>query len=206
MIIIDCDQLSPEWFAVKAGIPSASRFGSIITPMGKRSNSPAYMRDLLAEWLSGKKLDDYQSGFMQRGIESEKEAHIWYEFQREVELQHVGFIMTDDKLAGCSPDGLIGINGGLEGKAPGHRKHMETLITQKIPPEYIPQIQGNLYITGREWWDFLSYHPDLPPFLVRVKRDEDYIKKLKEYLHDFQQDMMKNRQMLIDRGYKRIEI
>jgi hypothetical protein len=82
----------------------------------------------------------------------------------------------------CSPDGLCGNDGGLELKCPGIAKHVEYLIGGGCPDEYFHQVQGCLYVTGRAWWDFMSYYPGLPLFLVRCLPDPDYHAALAEAL------------------------
>jgi hypothetical protein len=46
--------------------------------------------------------------------------------------------------------------------------------------KYWQQIQGCMWVTGRQWWDFFAYHPEMPHVLVRVERDDEYIAKLAE--------------------------
>ena len=78
----------------------------------------------------------------------------------------------------CKSDGLVGDDGGIEIKCPLPHNHIAYLRAGDVPGKYIPQIQGCLWITGREWWDFMSYHPAMEDLIVRVYRDEAYIKKL----------------------------
>jgi hypothetical protein len=74
---------------------------------------------------------------------------------------------------------------GLEIKCPMLKTHMKYLINGKLPTEYFCQVQGSLYITGFETWDFMSYYPGLKPFLITVKRDEKFIEKLDKALDEF---------------------
>jgi predicted phage-related endonuclease len=60
--------------------------------------------------------------------------------------------------------------------------HLKTLKAQVIPSKYYAQVMGNLWITGRKWWDFMSYCPEEDFFITRIERDEDYIAKLEEHL------------------------
>jgi len=50
--------------------------------------------------------------------------------------------------------------------------------------DYIWQMQGNLWLTGRQWCDFVSFHPYVPSPLqlhvVRYERDEDVIEEINE--------------------------
>lgn len=192
MIIHDIDQHSPEWYQVRLGIPTASRFKDIYTSTGKASASAdAYMHTLLAEELAGKPLESFESDWMRRGTELEPSARAFYELRQNVELEVVGFVTNDEKTAGCSPDAM-----GLELKCPAPHTHVKYLLGGKCPAEYFPQVQGCIWICERDWWDFMSYHPDLPPFIIRVERDESYIKGLSAEIDKFLEKMDKQRQRL----------
>jgi len=93
-------------------------------------------------------------------------------------VTEVGFCMHDILRCGVSPDGLIGDDGGIEIKCPKPSTHVKYLRNGKLPSEYKAQVMGCLWITGREWWDFMSYHPQMPNLLIRVHRDEEYINQL----------------------------
>lgn len=179
MKIIKCVQGSEAWHAARLGIPTASNFGKIVTPSGKASSqADAYMHQLVAERLLGRAIDSAgDSAWMERGQITEAEAVAFYELRTGEDTHAVGFATLDDGSAGCSPDRLVGDDGGLEIKCPSAPVHVGYLLDVE-PRKYWPQIQGALWITGREWWDFLSYCPELPPALVRYERDEEYIKLL----------------------------
>ncbi len=196
MIKLDCIQGSPEWFQGRLGIPTASNFDRIITPTGKSSTqAEGYMNRLLAEWLTGKTSDIEQSEWMKRGIEMEAEARDFYAFRHDVEVKQVGLVYQDDRrLVSCSPDGLLG-EGGLEVKCPAPHTHVSYLLNG-FPSDYIPQVQGSMYVTGAPWWDFISYHPDMEPVIVRVKRDDAYIKTLDGLLIKFLAEMSVRRDKL----------
>jgi len=179
MRLIDCEQGSDEWIAARLGVPSASMFGKIITTQGKWSTqADAYINQLVAEKLTGEQTYVYQNEHMARGTELEPEARAMYEFIKEVEVNEVGFCLHDTLDAGCSPDGLIAEDGGLEIKCPAPATHVEYLKAGVLPSKYKQQVMGCLWITGREWWDFVSYHPTMKTLIVRVERDEEYITAL----------------------------
>lgn len=179
MKIVECEQGSSEWHAARLGIPTASEFGRLITKTGKPSTqSNAYANQLVAEWLCGHALDGFESDWMRRGKELEAEARAYYELQTGAEVLEVGFVLRDDERVGCSPDGLIGDEGLLEIKCPAPHTHVEYLLTGAVPAQYVPQVQGQLYVTGARWCDFLSYHPDMPPVLLRIERDDTFIARL----------------------------
>ena len=185
MIVLNVEQGSKEWHNARLGIPTASRFSQIITKTLKPSvSATGYMHELLGEWALGEPSSNFSSAFMERGISTEDEAINYYEFEQEEDTRKVGFCLRDDKLAGCSPDRLVGLNGGLEIKVPSAKIHIAYLLGSPVA-DYHAQVQGCLYITGREWWDILSFNPFMPPSLVRCQRDEAFITKLDGYLKIF---------------------
>jgi len=190
MIRVDVEQGTKAWLDAKIGIPGASSFHKIITPKtGKMSASAAgYCHELLAEQLIGRPLDDATSDFMQRGTIMEHEARKWYELQTDYDVEQVGFLLRDDRSAGCSPDGLIGTDGGLEIKCPAAHTHVGYLLGD-AQEKYRCQIQGGLWITERQWWDFCSYNPELPPVMIRFQRDDEFIAKLAECVAQFTEYM-----------------
>jgi hypothetical protein len=154
-------------------------YAKIITTQGKWSTqADSYINQLVAEKLTGETTPFYQNEHMIRGTELEPDARQLYEFITGSEVQQVGFCLHDTLEAGASPDGLIGEDGGLEIKCPAPATHVEYLRGDKLPSKYKQQVMGCLWITGREWWDFMSYHPNMKPLIVRVERDEDYIAEL----------------------------
>jgi hypothetical protein len=179
MIHIDCEQGSRAWLMAKVGIPSASNFHRVLTPKTLKASSAAegYAHELLAEMVLGRPLDDATTEFMQRGTLLEKSARDWYSLQHDVDVTRVGFLMSDDRRVGCSPDGLIGEDGGLEIKCPSAPVHIGYLLGDAAD-KYRCQVQGALWITGRSYWDFVSYNPDLPPCMLRFERDEKFIAAL----------------------------
>jgi putative phage-type endonuclease len=191
MRIINVEQRSPEWFAARLGVPSASNFGKVITPGGKKSTQvEGYLNRLVADILTGRSEQMEPNEAMQRGTELEPEARAYYELIAG-RVEEIGFCIHDDGF-GCSPDGVVGDDGLLEIKCPMPHTHVEYLRDGTIPSIYIPQVQGQLLVMGRQWCDFLSYHPDMKPLLVRVERDEKYIATLHEALCELVENIRQN--------------
>lgn len=184
----DFAQYTPEWDAIRRGIATASGASKIITPAkGELSKSMVdYAYELIADTydpMYGYR-EDYVSAAMKNGIVMEPEARRWYEFEADCDVEQVGFCLTDDHRFGCSPDGLVGECGGLELKTPLLKTHARYLAENEMPNEYKPQVHWSLIVTGREWWDFMSYAPGLPPFRCRVVPDE-YTDKLRVAMEAF---------------------
>ncbi len=184
MRIIDCAQGSPEWHASRCGVPSASRFGAIMATIksGEAAERRNYRTDLVVERLTGRPLEGFSTAAMKQGIEREPFARMAYEAVTGNIVEEVGFCLNDDGLAGASPDGLIGEDGGLEIKCPERSAHLRYLQEQAEPAEYTWQIQGGMWVTGRKWWAFVSYNPDFPEHLQlivrRIQRNDEAIAKL----------------------------
>ena len=113
----------------------------------------------------------------------EQEARDLYAMVRDVDPQQVGFMRRGD--AGASPDSLIGHDGLLEIKTKTPHLQIEALLADRLPPEHVAQVQGQLWISCRQWLDFVSYWPGLPLLVVRVERDEAYIASLSQAVADF---------------------
>lgn len=202
MITVGCVQGSEEWIAARLGIPTASCFHLIITPRTLKPSGSAckYRSKLIAEWLLNTSLDDdVATDLMKRGSFLEQEAVRFYEMERGATTTEVGFILRDDCRVGCSPDRLVGADGGLEVKCPAPHTHVGYLI-DGLTEDYRCQIQGALWLTGRRWWDFLSYHPDLPSCLVRIERDEAFIAALAAAVDAFVESLEAGRRLMLELG------
>lgn len=187
MIITDHEQGSPEWFESRLGIPSASSYSKLVTSTGKRASTfDDYCYQLACERITGERTDTFKTPAMERGNELEEEARAAYEFIYEKEVIETGFILDNSKLFGCSPDGLININDtyghGLEIKCPMAKTHLKYLDNGKLPTEYKAQVHGCMLVTELPYWDFISYHPQIEMFFIRVERDEEFIATMKEFL------------------------
>ena len=193
MLLLEVEQGSPEWLAARRGIPTASCFDKIVTTKGEPSKSRTkYLYQLAGERITGGTDDSFRSKFMQRGNDVEAEARAFYELIYDRTVQRVGICYKDEsKRIACSPDGLVGKKGGVQIKCPSMAEHIGYLLSSQLPTEYFVQVQGELYVTDRDWWDFISYYPGLRGFVVRVKRDEKFINSLSHELNVFCNDLDK---------------
>ena len=179
MKIIDVAQNSPEWLLARAGLPTSSAFDKIITPaqMKPSASSEAYMYQLVTESLLGGPLETQTNDYMARGHDLEDEAVLFFEGLTDLDTEKVGFCTTDDGLIGCSPDRLVGDNAGLEVKCPMAATHVMYKDMGILPVKYRAQVQGSLYVTGRDHWHFMSYNPILEPLHIIVERDSEFMEK-----------------------------
>jgi hypothetical protein len=188
--IIDCDQGTPEWFAARLGIPTASEFSTVMAKGkdgGKSLTRKTYMLKLAGEILTGEPMESYTNVHMERGKEQEAEARDMYAFMSDVDPLQVGFVKNGDK--GCSPDSLIGSDGGLEIKTALPHIQLERLLKGDLPSEHRHQVQGSMWVTDRQWWDFVSYCPRLPLLIVRVPRDDGFIATLAGAVKEFNSEL-----------------
>lgn len=188
--IFTCEQGTPEWFACRAMIPTASRFDTVMA--NGRGGNPSvtrrkYMLELIGERLTGTVAPGYTNEHMERGKVMEAEARDLYAMVQSVDPKQIGFIRRGG--IGASPDSLIDDNGLTEIKTKLPHLHLEVLLANEMPSEHKPQVQGELLVSEREWCDFVSYWPGLPIFIKRIYRDEDYIKKLGQGVQDFIDEM-----------------
>lgn len=180
MIILECEQNSPEWEAARLGIPTASNFDKIVTSKGERSKQrEKYLFELAGERITGEAKSGYTNANMDRGHEREDESRSMYSFVTGVEVQRVGFCYFDEKKEfGCSPDGLVGEDGGFETKDAAPHIQIDRLKNGWSKAQYLQQVQGSICVTGRKWWDLQSYSRGIKPVVIRFERDDDFIKKL----------------------------
>jgi putative phage-type endonuclease len=183
MIILDVIQGTQEWHDARSGIPTSSEFSKIITPTGRRSGSlEGYAMSLAVEMISGEH-DFFENYWMKRGKKLEPMARAKYEWETGNTVKEVGLCYKDEKkLFSCSPDGLVDDDGGAEIKCLKPEAHADILLTDKMPKTYYPQVQGSLYVTERDYWDFVSYCPGMKLFVQRIYPDIDYIEKLESLL------------------------
>jgi len=186
--VIQCEQGSPEWFKARRGLPTASRFDMIITPKTCKisASQDRLINQLIAETFANEwpDTDGYVSPAMEHGKQTESTARALYEFENNLDVQQVGLCVSDCGRFGGSPDGLIGDDGGIEIKCPDATTHVGYLRDGVLPSDYRCQVHGYLVITGRKWWDFISYCEGLPAFVVRVVPD-DFTAALTQELDHF---------------------
>lgn len=188
--IFDCKQYTPEWWEARLGIPTASEFSAVLAK-GEGKTRRKYMLQLIGERLTGVAADGFTSAHMERGHAMEQEARDMYSFDVADKIHTVGFVRRTFPFGdvGCSPDALIGEDGLLEIKTKLPHLQLEVLIAKKLPPEHVAQCQGALWVTGRDWLDFISYWPNLPLLIQRVYPDPEYFKKLDEGLAAFYKEL-----------------
>lgn len=205
MILHTAPQGSPEWHAARAGVITASMFA---TCRQKLKSGPSkgefaaaagdYAFRLAVERISGQPLDEgFETWAMRRGHELEPAARLEHELAIGVVVQPAGFVTTDDNLFGASADGLIGEDGGAEYKCLVDPSRLRRVLLTGDISEFMDQIQGGMWITGRTWWDFCLYCPALESIGLklwhrRVERDDNYIDQMEMDLIAFERLVTEN--------------
>jgi len=170
----DIEQGTDEWHDLRCGLLTASEFKLILTPTLKIANNDktkGHVYDIAAQRISGYTEPFFETYDMARGSMEEHYAREYYdEFYGATKA--CGFV-TNHGL-GFSPDGLVNDDGFIEIKSRRQKFQIETIIKDEVPKDYMMQIQSGLYITGREWCDFIQYSNGLPLFVMRVYVLDDY--------------------------------
>lgn len=195
--IFDMDQSSPDWFKVRCGIVTASCFSDVLSK-GQGKTRKTYMLKLLGERITGQPTESFNNRHTERGIEMEPEARHLYEFMTDNQCERVGFMRRGN--VGCSPDSLIGNDGLLEIKTKLPHLQCEVLLNDEVPAEHKAQVQGQLWVSEREWVDFVSYWPNMPLFVKRVYRDEKYIETLQNEIERFLDELNELETLLKQKG------
>lgn len=188
--IFDCAQNSPEWYAARAGIPTASEFHTVMASGrggGESKTRKTYMYKLAGEVVTGEATEGYSNAHMERGHIMEVEAREMYSFMTDAEIELIGFVRNGEK--GASPDGLIGETGMFEAKSKLPHLLIEALFRDDMPPEHKAQCQGALWVAEREWIDIVAYWPKMPLFIHRAHRDEAYIASIAAAVKDFNEEL-----------------
>jgi putative phage-type endonuclease len=186
------EQGTSEWFAARCGKVTASRVADIIakTKTGPSASRENYLAQIVCERMTGKPAESYSNAAMAWGTEQEPFARAAYESAKDVLVEEVGFVSHPNiSEAGASPDGLVGLFGLVEIKAPNSSTHIQTLLDQKVPEKYNTQMQWQMACTQRQWCDFVSFDPrmaeGLQLFIKRVELDPVYIANLEKEILNF---------------------
>ena len=189
------EQRTDDWFAARLGKVTASRVADVIakTKTGYGAGRANYMADLVVERLTGQKASSFTNAAMEWGTEQEPNAKAAYAAKTGILVEDVGFIDHPTvAMSGASPDGLAE-DGLVEIKCPNTATHLEYIFDGKPPQKYVTQMQWQMACAGKPWCDFVSYDPRLPERLqllvVRVLRDDDYIKMLEQEVNTFLQEL-----------------
>lgn len=189
-------QGSPEWLALRVGKVTASRVADLMakTKTGWGASRANYMAELIVERLTGLAAPSFMNDAMRWGTDTEPHARAAYAEKMGCEVFEVGFVDHPEiAMSGASPDGFVGDDGLIEIKCPQSATHLDTLLSGAVPAKYLCQMQWQMACTGREWCDFASFDPRMPPamrlFVARVPRDVSHILELEHEVSGFLREL-----------------
>ncbi len=201
MKFIECQQGSESWFQARSGAVTASCFADAVSVLEKdgkirKKGEPTaaaekYAGDVAIERVSGKPYGEPPKAWtLARGHELEPQARAAYETRTGLLVMESGICKTDDDWFGYSTDGLVEDDGLIEIKCPIASDKVFTMLQTGDVSEYMHQIQGGMWITGRKWLDFIMYTPDLKTvgrdlFIKRIERDDNFINEMEMQLLRF---------------------
>jgi putative phage-type endonuclease len=193
----DCmEQRTEEWFAARLGKVTASRVADVLAKIksGESASRKNYKMELVVQRLTNKVGESFTNAAMEWGTEQEPFARMAYEAHTGTFVKEEGFVDHPTiEGFGCSPDGIVG-EGLIEIKCPNTATHIETVLENKAPSKYIPQMQAQMACTGAKWCDFVSFDPrvpeDLQLFVVRVDRDQEYIDAMEVEVKQFLSEVL----------------
>lgn len=195
------EQNSTEWLIARSGKVTASELDSLISPTWKARTGDGpktYLHKKLAEVWIGGNLPSLNGIFdIENGKILEEEAKPFYTALTGEQIVNAAFIETDDGRGGCSPDGLIGDDCGIEIKCPRMETHIGYLLEGELPKDYLAQVYGSMYFSERKRWKFMSYRRNFPPFIIEVKRDEEIMSSISSALERFYEVFDDAMEMLI---------
>ncbi len=174
----DIVQYTPEWDVVKCGVLSASKIEKILTPSKLKFAENEGCRELVdniaCQRLTKRLASEFISYDMRRGLIEEQSARDLYR-KNYAPVTECGFV-TNDKWGfklGCSPDGCVNDDGGIEVKSRLPKLQFGVVKAAKLPDDFRLQIQATMMITERPWWDFISYAGGMNMLTIRVEPDLD---------------------------------
>lgn len=191
------EQRTHAWLMQRVGHVTASRFKHVLARLKPKKpgelGEPAqarrsYLMEVVCERLTGEPAQHYVNAAMQWGIDQEPYAREAYINRTGRQVDEVGFVRHPELMVGVSPDGIVELEGLIEIKCPSTSTHIDTVING-MDPEHLAQIQGQLWVTGYDWCDFVSFDPRLPKgidlYVQRIHRDQTYITNLETEVRRF---------------------
>jgi len=202
-------QRTAEWMQQRCGKVTASRVADVLAKIktGESASRKNYKMELVVQRLTGQPQESFTNAAMEWGTATEPQARMAYEAHTGLFVEEVGFIDHPTiEGFGCSPDGVVGetlhskhnsitpMTGLIEIKCPNTATHIETVLENKAPSKYIPQMQCQMAVTGAKWCDFVSFDPrvpeDLQLLVVRVERDQEYIDSMEVEVKQFLSEVL----------------
>lgn len=186
MIIYDIEQQSEAWFEAKCGRVTGTRFKALVAGESTQTYKDL-VTNIACEIITGKMEETYSNANMEHGLETEPEARDEYQDICSIRVKEIGFVIPNEdtkyhEWIGISPDGFTEDEGMIEIKCPLARTHLEYIEAKRLPSEYRYQVQGQLFVSGLKYCDFISYVEGMKPFIIRVYPDLELFKEFEKRL------------------------
>lgn len=202
-ILHDMTQRSEAWYEIRRGKLTASVAGAWLASE-KLNKTQTKARDSVIDRLIAERM-----GFVEEdsfdidpdgpppnspslraiyyGIKYEPEALSLLSFDKELDLEEVGFCEHESGLVGSSPDSLVFEESVIvENKVTmSARTQIGRIRKKTLPDTYRDQVHFQMATTGAQACWFQSYHPELEPLQVLVHRDA-YTQAMVSGIHLFQ--------------------
>lgn len=170
------EQGSEEWLAARCGLITSSELARIMTPgthkPANNDKTREHVYELAAQRINHYVEPTYIGDNMLRGWADEIKARERYAELKAPVVEVGGMVRQFETFKlWCSPDGLVGDDGGIECKSRIQKYQLQTIASNEVPQEYVLQVQAALLVSGRKWWDFISYSGGMPMWIIRVEPD-----------------------------------
>jgi len=191
MIIHNIEQRSEAWYECRLGRITGTRFATLVSGESTKGYQDLIL-DVAGEIITREVEETYTNDIMQQGIDLEGDARREFTDITNFIVWDTGFVTPDEDnefhdWIGVSPDGIIWednnlYGGGLEIKCPLRKTHLRYMSENRLPNEYKWQVQGSLFVTGLPRWYFMSYYPEMKPFIIEVLPDKKMFSQIEERL------------------------
>lgn len=189
--------ISPEsaaWTKARLGHLTASRMNDVLA-ISKRDGKPLkarsdYAIELVAERMTDSAVGHFVSDDMMWGLEKEPDAKVAYYDVTGRQVLPSGFMLHPEiEYCGATPDGFVGEDGLIEIKCPRTTTHIAWMLTGDVPEQHRAQMALQLAVSGRQYCDFVSFDPRVPPrqrvFLRRFEPSREYLDEIEEAARAF---------------------
>ena len=161
-----------------------------VIKVADNDTSRAVTATLALERINGWAEETRMTADMWRGVEHEPIARDAYS-EHHAPATEFGFMVRqeDGWKLGLSPDGVVGDDGLIEIKCPRAKGHLGTILTGRVPSQYVPQCQAALLTSGRQWLDFVSFHGGMPLKVIRIHPDPDWFAAIEAACRRFEENV-----------------
>lgn len=188
-VVSTAPQRSPQWYAERAGIPSASGLGWLFSTTLKgepTADAKKYLKQLAFERKFGVTYDNYETEAMAAGTYYEDFARQVYRHETGNLVNLATSYVSDWFVA--TPDGHVvekcGKRGLWEGKVLRDNAFMD-VIENGLPLKFELQGQGQMLASGVDWVDFTIVNLKTRAYInIRLERNNKLIKRIYERLHE----------------------